>query len=174
MEKLPRQAWIGGGVLAFVLAVIVMVPPTKPIGGPKIDPNAHHGLADLPKPVPQPVVQPIAAQLAPEQPQTPPEGYSGEAARIASEGDDERPWRDAEPTPQQPRYAMRDAEPVPASDAEDRAFRAGYRWAQRQDVDDPRACGMIGDGPGIDGCVAYAREARNRRYRDEEGDGSPW
>jgi len=165
--EIPRQVWMGGGALAFVLAVVVMVPPTKPIGGPKIDPNAHHGLAPLPAPTPQPAIQPV--QMQPTEPVAP-TGFSGDAAQVAAAGEQDRTEETAQPSSEQ-RYAMRD--PRPVSDDEDRAFRAGYRWAERRGIDDPRACEAMDDGPGLDGCLAYARPAAQRRSQEED-DGSPW
>jgi hypothetical protein len=187
--KMTRSAWIGGGVLVFSGLVFAMVPPTKPLGGAKIDPVAHHGLADLPAPRAM-AAQPVALPSKPASPIS--SGYSGQAATVASAAGSPWPWRPADEeitapasqfapaaprpspraySPPQPRADARYAyDPEPASPEEDRAFRAGYRWAQARRLNEPRACGGLDGGPGSDGCAAYASAARNRVARYDRDD----
>ena len=60
--------------------------------------------------------------------------------------------------------------PEPASPDEERAYRAGFRWARQRDIDDPRVCDGLDEGPGTDGCIAYVRTARAGDARDDGDD----
>jgi len=141
-----------GGIGAIGIAVLLMLPPTKPVTAAptphtfgKVQPPApldavYPDYAPLP---PAPSVDPAAdAARSPPQPQ-PDEYY---ASRTASPTE-----RVADPGSQF--YAGAD------SDAD---FDRGYRWAAARALEDPNRCMRWPDAPQVEGCLAYIRDAAGR------------
>ena len=162
--RFSRPAMIGVAVVAFGLAVFWMLPPTTPIGGARIAPGTHYD----PPPTVRPdrpagvnrariALEPIGSaedSAPPPRPSASPSGSEEDAGEDAGDGDR--------------------GDAVAGAPQDD--YRAGYRWAARRGVQDPRECRVWEDGASAEGCLAFAREAEDRaeRSRPDEGYGPPF
>lgn len=139
-----------GGIGAIGIAVLLMLPPTKPVTAAprphafgKVQPPApldavYPDYAPLP---PAPSVDP-AADAAPAQPQAAAYYPPGTASLTEPAAD-----------PGSQFYAGAD------SDAD---FDRGYRWAAARALEDPNRCMRWPDAPQVEGCLAYVRDAAGR------------
>lgn len=155
--RFSRPMVIGASILAFGVAVAIMLPPTTPIGGARVDPAARPGGLPPVEPirptpsVPGPAVQ-IPSTLAPTAVRTDDEESPPPVSDPAIRQDD--------PTDQLA-MADRDADADP-----DTAFQRGYRWAERREVQDPRECRLLGDSRLAAGCRSFAHEVAERGRAD--------
>jgi hypothetical protein len=152
--KYKRPAIIGGGIVAFLLVIFLLVPPTKPLGGGKIDLNKQQGFAPVTNQATD--YRDIATRTAPP-PSTAPDnaadgagGVEG-ATRSDPDADEDVSVNDS----------GADADADDGID-EEREYRVGYRWASRYDVDDPRLCRTLNIPARVAGCRAFLRESEDR------------
>ena len=137
---MDRSRWItlGGTLLVAAVAVAWMLPPTTPIShAPKPIVGRSGGAHREPQPDPQ---QTQAAPSVPRAdwrnlgPAAPAYGYAGPEALPNTRAQAQQPS---------------DTEETRAS------FLSGYRWAERNDVEDPADCRIWRDTPQENGCLAY-------------------
>jgi hypothetical protein len=150
--QITREMRIGAGALAFIGAVVWMIPPTTPVApvGTAVRPHRSGLVApvtdyaggtgyEAPVYVPPPVGEPpapVAREAAP-----PP--------RLAQAEPVQPRWRDTGSN-----YADEDPEALP-----DRAFETGYRWAEENGIEERRDCRRWRGSPAEDGCRQYVRDA---------------
>ena len=144
---MTRSVQIGAAALAFILAVVWMLPPTTPVA-PSANPTRPGaarsvGTAAPPTPIAANGFDTTAAMLPP--PPLPP--LPVPASGVSPSAVDR-----AEPTEATDDYANGDEESDPY-------FRAGYRWAERNDIRDADECRAWRGTPREDGCLAYVEEA---------------
>jgi hypothetical protein len=166
--EITREMWIGAGALAFVGAVVLMVPPTIPVAPVATSVRPHARSAASPS-VNAPAFTDYAAATgggsgAPVSTPSP-----GNLAPPAIEREPEMAARDTDSVPS-PRW--RDAPSVAAEDEDrdspDPDFTMGYRWAEQNGVFERRDCRRWRGSPAEDGCRAYLRDADG----DDEGTGA--
>jgi len=150
---IARSAQIAVAILAFILVVVWMIPPTTPVApsGRPTRPGAARPVGSLAPPVS------VAANnfdtadtgaMLPPPPPLPPLPAPTPAANptVASRAEP------AEPAEATEDYASGDEDSDPY-------FRAGYRWAERNDIRDANECRVWRGTPREDGCLAYVEEA---------------
>lgn len=156
--EITREMWIGAGALAFIGAVVWMVPPTTPVA--PMASAVRPRVSGVAKP---PIDAPAFAASAPPPVATPgisPTPVTPESAM---------PTRFAEATPPRPRWrevASADRDDEDSGSPED-AFDTGYRWAEANDIAERRDCRRWRSSPAEAGCRAYLRDSDDR----EPGDG---
>jgi len=141
---LSSRMWIGIGSVVFGGAALAWVlPPTTPIGGPTVAQlsvarSAHAESSPADATLPQ--LPPVSAPVPPPDiaPPTP------DRAVPLLEADDD---------------VARDAGPQAPREDPERAFRLGYRLAERSDMTDPGECDRFANPDRVDGCLAYLNDA---------------
>lgn len=146
-------------VAALVGVVALVSPPTRPVPTP-----AGDWREQLPvktgTPPPAPSATPVPATAFARPPALAGRRMEADAS-------------DAE-QPAQPAAAPYREERDPADDLAARRFRQGYRWAERNGIDDERDCYRDPGDPFADGCLAALTNADRRYgYRERLWE-SPW
>jgi len=161
--EISRPIQVAGGIAAIGVAVLLMIPPTKPVTAAP----TPHAFGKVQPPAPLPAVYPDYAPLPPA-PQVDPGADDAASPPQAAEDHASRTASLAEPVdPGSQFYAGAD------SDAD---FDRGYRWAAARALEDPNRCMRWPDAPQVEGCLAYVRDAAGRvdptdpegRYRPDE------
>ena len=131
-----------GGFAAVGIAVLLMLPPTRPVGTEPVP----HNFGKVEPPAPLAAAYPNLAPVP--------------TAPVDSAADEGWPGAQAPAphmtAPTSPAYAPASSEAGRDPDAD---FDRGYRWAARRALDDPGGCTRWGDAPHIEGCLAYVRDA---------------
>lgn len=160
---LSRNAWIGIGALGFLGALAAIMPPTTPVGAER-NAAARPAAIRPPAPPPAPVYPdatisdaPGTVPPRPSQPLPPPEP----------------PVRETDQSRQNPEPEAETAEHVLTYEQLEAAYRDGYRWAARNEVEDRRECRRFGGSPAEEGCRAFVSDAR-RGYFDEPAEDQPF
>ncbi|HWI84878.1 MAG TPA: hypothetical protein VNT42_00960 [Sphingomonas sp.] len=179
---MTSPASVGGAALAIGLAVAWMLPPATPIGGVSVtqrsDGSRHVGTDKTLKA--QPPSYDEAAYLPPDLPVT--RNYpilaNGEArggdGRWPADGEvlrgaafEQRALENAET------QQAADADTAYAENRPDPGFSAGYRWAEKRQVQDMRECNLWAGTPREEGCRAFARDTQGRSNGEKsENDGA--
>lgn len=171
--KITREMRFAAGALAFVGAVIWMLPPTQPTG-PGGSPGrtvAARPARAAPKTSPEPTLPDAFGPpaLQPSSPR-PPEAQTAERAPP-------RPTETAE-ADEQAAAADTDADANAEEDADrdgrDPEFVRGYRWAEANDVARRRECRRWRGSPAEDGCRAYLRDAEEAEDDPDADPGVAW
>lgn len=152
---------MAGGFAAIGVAVLLMLPPTKPVAAAP----TPHAFGKVQPPAPLPAVYPDYAPLPPSPP-VDPAADDARSAATPQTPEDNAPSDISPPVPM----------PNPGSqfyaDADpDGEFDQGYRWAERREVDDPNRCMRWPDSPHVEGCLAYIRDAAGRGDPTDPDDG---
>jgi len=148
--EVSRPIQAASGIAAIGIAVLLMLPPTRPVTAQA----APRAFGKVQPPAPLAAVYPDYAPL----PSAPPVDPAADAA------------------PSQPQaagyYAPRMAPPPePATDAGgqfragtdfDADFNSGYQWAERRALEDPNRCMRWPDALHVEGCLAYVRDDAGR------------
>jgi len=146
--EISRPAQAVGGFAAIGIAVLLMLPPTKPVTAAP----APHAFGKVEPPAPLPAVYPDLAPLPPALPVDPAavsdgrRGSEPQAPRVAYQSESDTYGSDSDLTP---------------ADA-DTGFDRGYRWAARRNLEDPNLCMRWADQPHVEGCIAYVRDGAGR------------
>ena len=146
-----------GGFAAIGVAVLLMLPPTKPVGAEPVP----HNFGKVQPPAPLAAVYPDVAPLPPAPP-------------VDAAADDG--WPDARAQARRIMVPAPSAYPSSALDAADDPdadFDRGYRWAARRALEDPGRCTHWGDAAHIEGCLAYIRDAAESPERGDSDDPYP-
>lgn len=142
---LANVAKLLAAAAALAVAVVAMSPPTQPVAGP---------VADWRKEIPVKTGMAPPASVTGVVPASalsrPPPLVRAPAAPATVEEEPSGP-------------ADRDSGPSADDEAAARRFHQGYRWAERNDVEDPRYCFTEPGDPFIAGCMARLREANDDR-----------
>lgn len=164
--KYQRPALIAGGVLAFGLATAWMIPPTKPLGGAVVNAN-EHGFRPVQKaavPAPTPTIANASYTSLPQPAPEQAHAQDGDSGPDATGGRQPIVVRVPAPPPVIPPALRRGSQDYASADQldGDRAFRAGYRWAEENEAQDRQDCRNLPPGPGEAGCRAYLSDQRDR------------
>jgi len=152
---------VAGGFAAIGAAVLLILPPTKPV---TTAPTAH-AFGKVQPPAPLPAVYPDYAPLPP----APPVDAAAADARSATL---RATPEDYAPHNAPPTVTVTDAGRQFYADADpDADFDQGYRWAERRQMDDPNRCMRWPDSPHVEGCLAYVRDAVGRDDPPDPDDG---
>jgi hypothetical protein len=161
---ITRSVQIGAAILAFILAVVWMLPPTTPVA-PSANPTrpgAARSVGTVAPPAPVAAYgfdSAATAAMLPPPPPLPPLPLLSDPALGVSQSVAHR----AEPAAATDDYAGGDEESDPY-------FRAGYRWAERNDIWDADECRAWRGTPREDGCLAYVEEAPDARAPGPDDD----
>lgn len=143
---------VAGGFAAIGVAVLLMLPPTKPV----TTVPTPHAFGKVQPPAPLPAVYPDYAPLPP----APPVDAAADNARSTARGDT---YDGRAPSSVPPPVPMTNPGGQFYADADpDAQFDQGYRWAERRALDDPNRCMRWPDSPHVEGCLAYIRDAGER------------
>ena len=160
---IARSVQIGAAILAVILAVVWMLPPTTPVV-PDVRPtrpNAARSVGTVAPPAPVAVNSfDSTATMLPPPPPLPPlsdPSLPGPAPLVS-----QNVAHRAEPAEATDDYA--------GGDESDPYFRAGYRWAERNDIRDADECRAWRGTPREDGCLAYVDEAPDAQVPGPDDD----
>ena len=157
-----RPFALGGSILAFVLAVAWMIPPTTP-KATEAGPTIPHRAAAFP--ATPTLTPPVDASFAVPPPSFPP----------ASEVTLDRGVRPAFPS-HSPSDSYRDSPPPPLEDDRyayldpQEEYDRGYRWAKRRQAEDPRECRRWAGTLVEDGCLGFLQDKSEESDEPEAPD----
>ena len=159
-----RPLAFGGAIVAFVLVVVWMMPPTTPKAA-EVRPAIPHRLAASPPASTLTPVTDASFVVPPPPPPLPPA---------------EAVTRGAQPTypMRAPSDAYRDSPPPPRPLDEDRyayfdpqeEYDRGYRWAERRQTQDARECRRWANTLAEDGCLAFLQDKSEEDQETEAPD----
>jgi|KBSMisStandDraft_5_1062788.scaffolds.fasta_scaffold18176_2 hypothetical protein len=156
--EISRPVQAVGGFAAIGIAVLLMLPPTKPVTAAP----APHAFGKVEPPAPLEAVYPDLAPLPPAPPVDPAADTIGGGPGSAPQAAQYAPR--AAYAPESDTYG---SESIRTSADADADFDRGYRWAERRDLEDPNLCMRWADQPHVEGCIAYIRD---RAGRDDGAD----